>query len=86
MIPQHLSAAARLCFGQNVENVCHNEIKKSVGKVVKKEDPLAHCIIASWEGQNRHLNVCPTCRRQMSATAGTIFEGTRELRHWFLGA
>ncbi len=26
------------------------------------------------------------CRCQVSATAGTIFEGTRTLRHWFLAA
>lgn len=34
----------------------------------------------------RGLLVCPTCRRQVSATAGTIFEGTRKLRRWFVAA
>ncbi len=33
---------------------------------------------------SRHLLLCPKCRRQVSATAGTVFEGTRKpLRLWF---
>src|SRR3972149_6200932 len=34
----------------------------------------------------RGLSVCPTFRCQVSATAGTIFEGTRKLRPWLLAA
>jgi hypothetical protein len=46
---------------------------------------LVHASAAAWHS-NRGLSLCPTCRRQVSATAGTIFEGTRKLRHWFLAA
>ena len=45
--------------------------------------PEGHVATAAW-GSGRGLSVRPTCRRQVSATAGTIFEGTRKLRHWFL--
>jgi transposase-like protein len=35
----------------------------------------------------RGLYLCATCRRQVSLTAGTLFEKTRKpLRHWFLAA
>ena len=47
--------------------------------------PAGHVAAAAWRSE-RGLSVCPTCRRQVSATAGTIFEGTRKLRHWFLAA
>jgi len=47
--------------------------------------PNGHVASAAWRSK-RGLNVCPTCRRQVSATAGTIFEGTRKLRHWLLAA
>lgn len=47
--------------------------------------PEGHVAAAPWRS-GRGLTVCPTCRRQVSATAGTIFEGTRKLRHWFLAA
>ena len=47
--------------------------------------PKGHVAAAAWRSQ-RGLNVCPTCRRQVSATAGTIFEGTRKLRRWLLAA
>ncbi len=45
--------------------------------------PEGHVASAAWR-TGRGLSVCPTCRRQVSATSGTIFEGTRKLRHWFL--
>jgi len=45
--------------------------------------PGGPCGAAAWRSERR-LSVCPTYRRQVSATAGTIFEGTRKLRHWFL--
>jgi len=41
--------------------------------------PSGHVAAAAWRTE-RGLSVCPTCRRQVSATAGTIFEGTRKLR------
>ena len=41
---------------------------------------------ATASRSDRGLSVCLTCRCQVSATAGTIFEGTRKLRHWFLAA
>ena len=47
--------------------------------------PKGHVTAAAWRS-HRGLSVCPTCRRQVSATAGTLFEGTRKLRHWFLAA
>jgi len=47
--------------------------------------PKGHVAAAAWRS-GRGLSVCPTCRRQVSATAGTIFEGTRKLRQWFLVA
>jgi len=47
--------------------------------------PKGHVAAAAWRSA-RGLNVCPTCRRQVSATAGTIFEGTRKLRRWLLAA
>jgi len=47
--------------------------------------PEGHLAPAPWRSA-RGLNVCPTCRRQVSATAGTVFEGTRMLRLWFLAA
>src|SRR6266545_8215001 len=47
--------------------------------------PKGHTAAAAWRS-NRGLRICPTCRCQVSATAGTIFEGTRKLRRWFLGA
>jgi transposase-like protein len=47
--------------------------------------PNGHVAAAAWRSA-RGLRVCPTCRCQVSATAGTIFEGTRKLRHWFLAA
>ena len=38
---------------------------------------------SAWRS-NRNLLICPKCRRQVSITAGTIFEGTRKpLRLWF---
>ncbi len=38
---------------------------------------------AAWHS-TRNLFLCPLCRRQVSVTAGTIFEGTRKpLRLWF---
>jgi hypothetical protein len=47
--------------------------------------PNGHASATAWRS-DRGLSVCPTCRCQVSATAGTIFEGTRKLRHWFLAA
>lgn len=47
--------------------------------------PEGHVTAVAWSTE-RGLSVCPTCRRQVSATAGTIFEGTRKLRRWFLAA
>ncbi len=47
--------------------------------------PKGHVAVAAWRSE-RGLSVCPTCRRQVSATAGTIFEGTRKLRRWLLAA
>jgi transposase-like protein len=47
--------------------------------------PKGHAAATPWRS-DRGLSVCPTCRCQVSATAGTIFEGTRKLRHWFLAA
>ena len=47
--------------------------------------PAGHVAAAAWRSE-RGLSVCPTCRRQVSATAGTIVEGTRKLRQWFLAA
>ncbi len=47
--------------------------------------PDGHVADAPWRS-SRGLLICPTCRRQVSATAGTVFEGTRKLRHWFLAA
>jgi len=47
--------------------------------------PKGHVAARAWRS-DRGLSICPTCRRQVSATAGTIFEGTRKLRHWFLAA
>jgi transposase-like protein len=47
--------------------------------------PNGHVAAAAWR-TDRGLSVCPTCRRQVSATAGTVFEGARKLRHWFLAA
>jgi hypothetical protein len=47
--------------------------------------PSGHVAPAAWLS-NRSLRLCPTCRRQVSATAGTVFAGTRKLRHWFLAA
>lgn len=47
--------------------------------------PNGHLADAAWRS-GRGLRVCPTCRRQVSVTAGTIFEGTRKLRQWFLAA
>ncbi len=47
--------------------------------------PEGHTAAAAWRSR-RGLSVCPTCRRQVSATAGTIFEGTRKLRCWLLAA
>jgi transposase-like protein len=47
--------------------------------------PGGHVAAAAWRSE-RGLSLCPTCRRQVSATAGTIFEGTRKLRRWFLAA
>jgi len=47
--------------------------------------PEGHVAAAAWRSE-RGLSLCPRCRRQVSATAGTIFEGTRKLRRWFLAA
>ncbi len=47
--------------------------------------PKGHVAAAAWRS-DRGLLVCPTCRCQVSATAGTIFAGTRKLRRWFLAA
>jgi len=47
--------------------------------------PKGHVAAAAWRSR-RGISVCPTCRRQVSATAGTIFEGARKLREWFLVA
>ena len=47
--------------------------------------PNGHVAAVAWRSA-RGLSVCPTCRCQVSATAGTIFEGTRKLRHWFHAA
>lgn len=47
--------------------------------------PDGHVADAPWRS-SRGLLICPTCRRQVSATAGTVFDGTRKLRHWFLAA
>jgi transposase-like protein len=47
--------------------------------------PEGHLAVAAWR-TTRGLSICPTCRRQVSATAGTIFGGTRKLHHWFLAA
>jgi predicted amidophosphoribosyltransferase len=41
---------------------------------------------SSWR-MERGLHLCSRCRRQVSVTAGTLFEKTRKpLRHWFLAA
>lgn len=46
--------------------------------------PSCHSAGPAWR-MKRGLQVCSRCRRQVSVTAGTIFEGTRKpLRHWFL--
>jgi hypothetical protein len=47
----------------------------------------AHCQKGdpAWRSK-RGLWVCGTCRRQVSVTAGTIFEGTRKLQQWLLAA
>ena len=47
--------------------------------------PKGHAATSAWRSE-RGLSICPTCRCQVSATAGTIFEGTRKLRHWLLAA
>ncbi len=47
--------------------------------------PEGHVAATAWRSE-RGLSLCPTCRRQVSATAGTIFEGARKLRRWFLAA
>ena len=47
--------------------------------------PRGHVADAAWRS-NRGLSVCPTCRCQVSATAGTLFEGARKLRPWFHAA
>lgn len=47
--------------------------------------PEGHTAVTAWRS-SRGLSVCPTCRRQVSATAGTIFEGARKLRRWLLAA
>ena len=47
--------------------------------------PKGHAAASAWRTE-RGLSVCPTCRCQVSATAGTIFEGTRKLRPWLLAA
>lgn len=47
--------------------------------------PVGHSVIKPLRSA-RGLCVCPTCRRQVSATAGTIFEGSRKLHPWFLAA
>ena len=47
--------------------------------------PKGHAAAAAWR-TGRGLSVCPTCRCQVSATAGTIFEGTRKLRPWLMAA
>ena len=48
--------------------------------------PEGHVAAVAWRRERGGLSVCPTCRREVSATAGTIFEGTRKLRRWFLAA
>ncbi|MCK4604814.1 MAG: IS1595 family transposase [Deltaproteobacteria bacterium] len=41
------------------------------------------CSDSAWHS-SRNLLLCPQCRRQISVTAGTIFESTRKpLRLWF---
>ena len=47
--------------------------------------PAGHAVAAAWRS-GRGLRICSACGRQVSATAGTIFEGTRKLRHWLLAA
>lgn len=47
--------------------------------------PNGHATAVAWRSA-RGLSLCPTCRCQVSATAGTIFEGTRKLRPWFHAA
>jgi transposase-like protein len=47
--------------------------------------PAGHAAAVAWRSA-RGLTLCPTCRRQVSPTAGTVFEGTRKLRRWFLAA
>jgi len=47
--------------------------------------PVGHEAAVAWRSA-RGLALCPTCRRQVSPTAGTVFEGTRKLRRWFLAA
>lgn len=47
--------------------------------------PEGHSATKPWRSA-RGLFVCPTCHRQVSATAGTIFEGSRKLHPWFLAA
>ena len=47
--------------------------------------PNGHSAAAPWRS-GRGLSICPVCRRQVSVTAGTVFEGARKLRHWLLAA
>jgi len=47
--------------------------------------PRGHAAATPWRSA-RGLCICPTCRCQVSATAGTLFEGTRKLRHWLMAA
>ena len=47
--------------------------------------PKGHAVSKAWRSE-RGLSLCPTCKCQVSATSGTVFEGTRKLRRWFLAA
>ena len=66
----------------HAEDFCRNYVEK-----LRWPDGFVcpQCGVASeLEPQSRHRLICPACRHQASATAGTIFEKTRtELRVWF---
>lgn len=47
--------------------------------------PRGHAAAKPWRSTRGRL-VCPTCGFQASATAGTVFEGSRKLLPWFVAA
>lgn len=67
------------------ENACHRyleQLRWPQGFVC----PDCGAAGSAWKS-GRGLLVCPKCKRHVSVTAGTLFEGTRKpLRQWFLAA